>query len=261
MFSAQLGWSLPSDCHILPPPDSIGSSLYPLTPHPSFKAALLAWMTKILIAKAKPTNTNSNNSHQTWPHSSDAAKHRHHASLYARIVWIHLFISLYSTLLRHLMPLFKCRMSCNYTSCSPLSHPNILIYITLCNLSYLKSGWMYFVQQVTFSLLYLLAFVLVGCVCFLPFIAFYVLYALSASSQLIKAQCQLSCFLSACLPSVCSFRHHLPLLLSSPLPQFTSPPVLALLSSCPVTQRPPLASSLPLTLCWLLPALCSLLLM
>lgn len=59
---------------------------------PLFKAALLAWTTKILIAKPKPTNTNSNNNNQTWPLSSSAAKHRHHKL----IVWMHIFLSLYS---------------------------------------------------------------------------------------------------------------------------------------------------------------------
>lgn len=42
---------------------------------------------------------------------------------------------------------------------------------------------------------------------------FVCLSTLSACSQLIKAWCQLSCFLPCCLSGVTSSRHHLPLLL------------------------------------------------
>lgn len=49
------------------------------------------------------------------------------------------------------------------------------------------------------------------CVCVSVYL--HVLYALSACSQLIKTQCQLSCFLPVCLPCVCSSRHQPPLLL------------------------------------------------
>lgn len=56
-------------------------------------------------------------------------------------------------------------------------------------------------------------------------VCLHVLYALSACSQLIKTQCQLSCFLPACLPGVCSFRHRPPLLylISLHLPSPPSP--------------------------------------
>lgn len=103
-----------------------------------------------------------------------------------------------------------------------------------------------------------------ACVCL------HVLYALSACSQLIKTQCQLSCFLPACLHGVYSSRHQPPLLCSPLLLSLTSPRLtssLPHLPHYPVTQCPSLASSLPLTPCCSptlfphLPPLCSLLLM
>lgn len=46
------------------------------------------------------------------------------------------------------------------------------------------------------------------CVLMCVRVCLHVLYALSDCSQLIKTQCQLSCFQPACLPGVCSSRHH-----------------------------------------------------
>lgn len=77
----------------------------------------------------------------------------------------------------------------------------------------------------------------------------HVLYALSACSQLIKTHCRLSCFPPACLPGGRSSTHQPPSTLPSCAP-LTSPHSTSPLPHLPhytVTQRPSLASCLPLT--------------
>lgn len=67
------------------------------------------------------------------------------------------------------------------------------------------------------------------CVCVHAHVCPHVLSALSVCSQLIKTQCQLSCFLPACLSGVCSSGHQLPAHPHphplTPLLYFTSPPL------------------------------------
>lgn len=100
---------------------------------------------------------------------------------------------------------------------------------------------------------YLLLFV---CVLVCVRVSPHVLYALSACSQLIKTQCQLSCFLLACFPGVTSSRHQPPLLLILLLFQLCSTthssglwlllqPTLTLLSSPLLSSTPVHLPSLP----------------